>query len=66
MPIYEESGLRITLPNGENFRFQDFPSYKKLNGKNLSEMDFGWWDATKNTLFLLEVKDYSWKRMITK
>ncbi|WP_445630204.1 hypothetical protein [Nostoc sp. DSM 114167] len=59
MPIYEESGLRITLPDGESFRFQDCPSYQILNGKNLSEIDFGWWDASKDTLCLLEVKDYS-------
>jgi len=59
MSVFQESGLQITLPVGENFRFQDCPSYQNLNGQNLSEMDFGWWDANKNTLWLLEVKDYS-------
>jgi hypothetical protein len=59
MPIFQESGLRITLPDGECFRFQDCPSYKTLNGKNFSEIDFCWWDSTKNTLWLLELKDYS-------
>ncbi|MTJ55913.1 hypothetical protein FJR38_26275 [Anabaena sp. UHCC 0253] len=59
MSVFQESGLQITLPVGENFRFQDCPSYQNLNGQNLSEMDFGWWDAGKNTLWLLEVKDYS-------
>ncbi len=59
MPIFEESGLRITLPDGESFRFQDCPSYKTLNGKNLSEIDFGWWDSAKQTFWLLEIKDYS-------
>jgi hypothetical protein len=59
MPIFEESGLRITLPDRDSFRFQDCPSYKTLNGKNLSEIDFCWWDLTKNTLWLLELKDYS-------
>ncbi len=59
MSVFQESGLQITLPVGENFRFQDCPSYQKLKGKNLSEMDFCWWDAGKNTLWLLEVKDYS-------
>jgi hypothetical protein len=59
MPIYEESGLRITLPDGDSFRLQDCASYISLKGKNLSEMDFGWWDATKETLWLLDIKDYS-------
>ncbi len=59
MPSYEESGLKITLPEGECFRFQDCASYKPLKGKKLSEIDFGWWDSAKNTLHLLEVKDYS-------
>ncbi len=59
MPIYEESGLQITLPDGECFRFQECPSYKSLSGNNLSEMDFGWWDSSKDTLWLLELKDYS-------
>ncbi len=59
MPIYQESGLQITLPDGESFRFQDCSGYKTLSGKNLSEMDFGWWNSTKNSLWLLDVKDYS-------
>ncbi|MEQ8969819.1 MAG: hypothetical protein RIE73_05425 [Coleofasciculus sp. C1-SOL-03] len=59
MSIYQESGLQITLPDTERFRFQDCSGYKTLNGKNLSEMDFGWWDSTKNSLWLLDVKDYS-------
>lgn len=59
MPIYEESGLQITLPDGECFRFQECQSYKSLSGNNLSEMDFGWWDSSKDTLWLLELKDYS-------
>jgi hypothetical protein len=59
MPIYEESGLRIELPDGDSFRFQDCSGYKSLSGKNLSEMDFGWWDSAKNILWLLDVKDYS-------
>lgn len=59
MAIYQESGLRITLPDGDSFRFQDCSSYKTLSGKNLSEMDFGWWDSTRNTLWLLDIKDYS-------
>ena len=59
MAIYQESGLRITLPDGDSFRFQDCYSYKALSGKNLSEIDFCWWDSTRNTLWLLDIKDYS-------
>ncbi|MEH2336432.1 hypothetical protein [Nostoc sp.] len=59
MPIYEESGLRITLPDEHSFRLQDCSSYVNLKGNNLSEMDFGWWDSTNDTLSLLEIKDYS-------
>jgi hypothetical protein len=59
MPIYQESGLMINLPDEQSFRFQDHPAYQKLKGKGLSEMDFAWWDATKNILWLLDVKDYS-------
>jgi hypothetical protein len=40
MSVFQESGLQITLPVGESFRFQDCPNYQNLKGKNLSEMDF--------------------------
>lgn len=59
MPTYEKSGLRIILPDGDSFRFQDCSGYKSLSGKNLSEMDFSWWDSTQNILWRLDVKDYS-------
>lgn len=59
MPIYTESGLQVILPDGESFRFQDCSIYKQLKGSYLREMDFGWWDSTKNILWLLELKDYS-------
>ncbi len=59
MPIYHESGLQITLPDGMTFRFQDIPEYIRLKGQHLKEMDFGWWDTATNTLWLLEVKDYT-------
>jgi hypothetical protein len=59
MPDYNESGLRISLPDGHGFRFQDMPAYKGLSGQNLKEMDFGWWDSERGIVWLLEVKDYS-------
>jgi hypothetical protein len=59
MPEFLESGLKIILPDDHSFRLQDCQVYKKLSGKNLSEMDFGWYDITKNILLLLEIKEYS-------
>ena len=59
MPTIPESGLQITLPEGMYFRFQDIPEYIKLKGQHLREMDFSWWDTDTNTLWLLEVNDYT-------
>jgi hypothetical protein len=59
MRVYRESNLEIVLPLNEEFRFGDCPAYRTLSGANLKEMDFGWWDTAKNTLWLMEVKDYS-------
>jgi len=59
MTIYQESGLRLTLPEGKHFRFQDCQAYKSLSGQNLKEMDFGWWQEDKNILWLFELKDYA-------
>jgi len=58
MTIYKESGLVITLPDDEHFRFQNCQAYKQLSGQNLKEMDFGWWQTEKNTLWLIEIKEY--------
>ncbi|AFY72059.1 hypothetical protein Pse7367_3836 (plasmid) [Thalassoporum mexicanum PCC 7367] len=59
MPDYQESGLNISLPNNQCFRFCDLNTYKGLKGKQLKEVDFCWWDSSRNTFWLLEVKDYS-------
>jgi hypothetical protein len=59
MTAYIESGLRINLPEGEHFRFQDCEIYKQLSGKKLKEMDFGWWQKQQNRLWLIEIKDYA-------
>ncbi len=59
MSTYQESGLIITLPDGEHFRFQDCQAYKEVSGRNLKEMDFGWWQNDTNTLWLIEIKEYS-------
>ncbi|MCF7809365.1 hypothetical protein K9N50_00100 [bacterium] len=59
MPVYEESGLRITLPDGASFRIQELQTYIHLKGKNLREMDYCWFDIDRNRINLLEVKNYS-------
>jgi len=57
MRTYKESGLELTLPEGQHFRFTDIPAYKSLSGCHLKEMDFVWIDQGR--LVLLEVRDYS-------
>ena len=60
MPIYSESGLTINLPNQDYFRVSDCLTWsRKLNTLSLKEMDFGWWDATANQIYFLEVKDFT-------
>jgi hypothetical protein len=59
MTTYYESGLRLNLPKGEHFRFQDCEVYKLLCGQKLKEMDFGWWQKEQNRLWLIEIKDYA-------
>jgi hypothetical protein len=59
MPVFEESGLRITLPEETAFRFADMRAYGKLKGCQVSEMDFGWRNEEKGAVCLMEIKDYS-------
>lgn len=58
MVVYSESPFEVDLPADDSFRFQDIPAYKRLKGRHLKEMDFGWWDLDRHTLWLLELKDY--------
>ena len=57
MATYEESGLRLTLPDDQHFRFADLAPYRSLSGQHLKEMDFAWIDQGK--LILLEVRSYA-------
>ena len=57
MTVYNESGLCLTLPMGQHFRFADLPAYAPLSGQHLKEMDFAWIDGAK--LILLEVRSYA-------
>ncbi len=59
MPPFEESGLRVTLPEEGSFRFSECPTYQRISGRNVSEMDVGWWEEKWQAIVLLEIKDYS-------
>ena len=59
MPVYQESGLTVLLADDNHFRFCDCRTYQKLSGSYLKEMDFGWWNAEKECLYLMELKDFS-------
>lgn len=58
MATYEESGLRLTLPDDQHFRFADLAPYRSLSGQHLKEMDFAWIDG-QGRLILLEVRSYA-------
>ena len=53
---YQESGLRVSLPDEGCFRIADCRTYQELSGKQLKEMDFGWWDKDNSKIILLELK----------
>lgn len=57
MAVYEESGLRLDLPDGMHFRLATTTSYRQLSGQSLKEMDFAW--VHEGRLVLLEVKDFT-------
>ena len=59
MPPFEESGLRVTLPEVGSFRFSACATYHRLSGRQVTEMDVGWWDEARQAIYLLEIKDYS-------
>jgi hypothetical protein len=50
-----ESGVEVSLPPG-GFRFAEASVYRRLSGQSLKEIDFGWWDAARGCLLLLELK----------
>lgn len=57
MAVYEESGLRLELPDNAHFRLAATASYRPLSGQYLKEMDFSW--VHEGKLVMLEVKDFS-------
>lgn len=59
MDPFEESGLRFLPPTEACFRFSGFRSYQRLSGRQLSEMDVGYWDEGRRSIILIELKDYA-------
>lgn len=57
MAVYNESGLRLDLPDGQHFRFAELAAYKRLSGQHLKEMDFAW--VADGKLYMLEVRSYA-------
>ena len=57
---HPESGLYFDPPHGRCFRLDQGEHAATLfKSFGVQEMDFGWWDAAKQAMHLLEVKDYS-------
>ncbi|WP_437763270.1 hypothetical protein WMF27_41910 [Sorangium sp. So ce281] len=57
--MVEESGFAFTPPDVAWFRFEDLPTYRRLSGAGVAEMDFTYWDPGRGRVVLLEVKDYT-------
>ncbi|WP_437547113.1 hypothetical protein WME97_44350 [Sorangium sp. So ce367] len=57
--MVEESGFAFTPPDMAWFRFEDLPTYRRLSGAGVAEMDFTYWDPDRGRVVLLEVKDYT-------
>ncbi len=57
MPRYTENGITVQFASNY-FQFAECEYYKKINWAGVKEMDFGWFDITNNTLWLIELKGY--------
>ena len=61
---YTESGITIDLPDEiEFFCFENCEGYRILSGYHFKEMDIGWYDSSENTLYLVELKDFTSKNI---
>ncbi len=52
-----ENGITLTFENNY-FQFEKCPEYKRINWAGVKEMDFGWLDTEKDTLWLIELKGF--------
>ena len=57
---HPESGLFFNPPNDRCFRLDHSPHASTLfRSMGVQEIELGWWESAKQTMHLLEVKDYS-------
>ncbi len=56
MPRFVESGIEVSFQHDTWFRLSEMEPYRRLSGKRLKEMDFGYWDGGSETLWLIELK----------
>jgi hypothetical protein len=57
MPI-TESSITLNFPDENYFRFQDCKGYKDIQN-HFKEMDACWYDNSTDTLYIIELKDWS-------
>jgi len=57
MPKFTENGITVEFQS-DYFQFEKCDEYKKISGLGVKEMDFGWFDKSKNTLWLIELKGF--------
>ncbi len=60
---YTESGITIDLSGLEYFCFENCEGYRKLSGSHFREMDIGWYENSEDTLYLVELKDFTFKNL---
>ncbi len=53
-----ERGFEFEVPDNECFRFQDCKGYFEIQN-HFREVDLCWFSKEKNTLYLIELKDWS-------
>lgn len=57
MQSITESGITLTFPDNNYFRFETCQGYKNIQD-NFKEMDVCWYDAVNNVLYIIELKQW--------
>ena len=56
---FTESGITLHFPDSNYFCFENCEGYQRLSGSFFKEMDAGWFDIENNTVYLIELKDFT-------
>ena len=56
--VIEENGVKVKFPDENYFEFDKCKAQITISGKDVKEMDAGWFDIQNNTLWLVELKAY--------